>query len=356
VAKIDAGIDAAHKQFLRHPGGIGIRYRLEFQPVPNEKANFVFRKGLDGLVTVRWPELRARVEGPFFSRSAAAAAAAGAEEKADENVKTRVREGSFNFDTFTGVMHDGDSIGQITTYRDPFSSASAYPLRFQYFAEFDQLYTPDGEYKSVYWLPHALRSGGYAVTGSESVEGVPCQVVRKPGLDTIWVATGHGHVICKREHNYGVGKPIRERTLNSDLKEVAPGIWIPTRLVREAFADRADGALEARYTVRVTEVKVGNVTDEDVRAVLPDTVRRIDDMVTRKVYFPSADVAGQLDTAVQKARESNLSIGSPGTRSRTTTFFLVALATALGGLAVYQYRSWRGGAKPSPDAPPGPTN
>lgn len=155
ATQIEAGVEAAHKRFLRHPGGIGIRYRLEFSPNPKQKAYFVFRSGLDGLVNVRWPEFRARVEGPMSGLDAVQ------NEKTAKKPQPRVRQGSFNFTTFTGVMHDGDSLGQITNYRDPFSSASAYPLRFRYFAETDQGFIPGPEYKSDYWLPHALRSGGY---------------------------------------------------------------------------------------------------------------------------------------------------------------------------------------------------
>jgi hypothetical protein len=334
VAKIEAGIGAAHERFLRYPGGIGIRYRLEFEPNPKETAYFVFRKGLDGLVNVRWPEFRARVEGPFFTSSADPQ-----DQKKDDKVKTQIREGSFNFETFTGVMHDGDSLGQITNYRDPFSSASAYPLRFQFFAEVDQSFRKGPEYKTEYWLPHALRSGGYTVIGSETVNGIPCQVLRKEGLDTIWVATGHGHVVCKREHNYQIGKSIRERTVNSDLKEIAPGVWIPMTQVKEAFVDRADGVLEAKYTIRVIEVKIGTVSDSDTRVVLPDTIERVDDMITGKVYKPNT--VGELDTAIQQAKESNLDLGKTARRARVLTGVLTLAVMGFGVLVVHSYRRWR---------------
>ncbi len=334
VAKIEAGIKAAHERFLRHPGGIGISYRLEFEPNPKETAYFVFREGANGLMNVRWPELRARVEGPLFTSPVG-----GEGQKKGEKPRNEVREGSFNFETFTGVMHDGNDLGQITTYRDPFSSTSAYPLRFQFFEEVDQTFHTGPEYESNYWLPHALQTGGYTVTGSETVNGIPCQVLRKEGLDAIWVATGHGYVVCKREHNYQIGKSIRERTVNSELKEIAPGVWIPMRQVKEAFVDRADGVLEAKYTVRVTEVKVGTVSDSDVRVVLPATVARIDDMITRKVYQPNAP--SQIDAAIQQAKESNLALGKSSRRGRLHTSVLGLFAVGLGLLVVHSYRRWR---------------
>jgi|GEM_PF-5623477 len=341
VTKIEAGIKAAHERFLRHPGGIGIHYRLEFEPNPNETAYFVFREGMNGLVNVRWPELRVRVEGLFFKSPVGGKNQKKGEKPTNQKPTNHVREANFNFETFTGVMHDGDNLAQITTYRDPFSSASAYPLRFQFFAEVDQSFQKGPEYQTNYWLPHALQSGGYTVTGSETVNGIPCQVLRKKGLDAIWVATDHGHVVCKREHHYQIGKAIRERTVNSELKEIAPDVWIPMRQVKETFVDRADGVLEAKYTILVTEVKVGTVSDSDIRVVLPDTVRRIDDMITRKVYKPNTNTADKLDTAIQQAQESNLALGKSARRERLYTMLLALSAGGLGVLVVYSYRRWR---------------
>jgi hypothetical protein len=262
-----------------------------------------------------------------------------------------VREGSFNFETFTGAEHDGDYIGHIGDFRNAFSASSGYPLRFQFYAEMDQRYESNARYTSDYWLPHALRKNPYRIVGSEPIDGIPCLILVRDGIDKIWVATNHNHIVCKREYNYGVGQPLRESTLNTALKEIAPGLWLPMKQVQEEFVDNPPGELKARYVIDVTRVRLGNLADSDVRVEIPKTVKRIEDSITGKVYRPGANVAGEMDDAIQQALASNLALGSSERRPRMWTFILAGIVGALGlaNAKIYFYRSRRN--TPSAGAP-----
>jgi hypothetical protein len=337
VARIAQGIRAGHDRLLRVKGGIAIRYRLDVEQDP-KNAVFIFEKGLDGSLNIKWPVMRCRVEGPM----------SGFVVDDVEVTRPNVREANYNFETHSGVGRDGKMLGQVLPARHAFSAVCCFPLIFQHYVEADQYYVPREVMKTEYWLPNALQQQRYEPAGTEVVDGIPCRVLKRPGLDTLWVATGHGHVVCKREFHYGVGQPLRERVLNSDLKEVAPGLWLPHRQVKESFAEEGPAQPELRLTLKVLEVRVGNLRDEDVRVVLTKDILRIEDQIQKRTFAtgPTSDI-DPFDAAVERAKASNLALAPPK-GSLALKVVLVNVAVVLSLALVFVLRRRYRKAQPGP--------
>ncbi|HZY84345.1 MAG TPA: hypothetical protein VFE78_05915 [Gemmataceae bacterium] len=333
AAQIAAGIRESHRRLFQVPGGVGVRYRLDVEQDPRNPV-FIWESGLDGILNVKWPVLRCRVEGPMSGYSVYKGG------KFVEETRPSVREANYNFETMASVGHDSNMLGQIANYRHAFSAIMGFPLLMQFYAEMDQYYVPGEALKTEYWLPNALEQQPYELAGPEDVGGIPCQVLRRSGLDTLWVATAHGHVICKREYHYGVGKPLRERVQNLDLKEVSPGVWLPLRQIKEEFdADQA-GKLRVRYTLKVLETKVGNLTNGDVDVVLDEKIAKIENHISKKFYEPSAGTGHPFDDAVQRAREINPRLTASNGKVRIA-LLLVSINVALGIALFWLYRKPR---------------
>lgn len=327
VAETLAGIRESHKRLLHVAGGIGITYRLE---VEQDAAHpvFVWTQGLDGVLNIRWPELRCRVEGPM------AGYMVYKQGKYVRETRHTIREANYNFETHAGVGRDDKMLGQIVNYRHAFSAILGFPLLMQSYVEMEQYYVPGENLKSEYWLPNALEQNAYSREGQEVLNGIPCDVVRRRDLDRIWVATKHGHVVCKREYHFGVGKPLRERLQNMDVREVAPNVWMPWRQVREEFDADRPGALKVRYLLNVRAVSVGRLSEEDTRVVLDEKTAKIEDQVTGTLYESAQQKGKTFDSAVQRAQETNLALASTSP-SRTTWLLAgvnVALAIGIGML------------------------
>ncbi len=322
VEVIARGLRESHRRLLEHKGGVSIRYRLDFEE-GRSRSYFAFKKGLDGLLNVKWPELRCRIEGPM-------SVMVYVDHVPTPKAVPTVREGTFNFETFSGVAQDGNTLGQIVNFRHPFSASSGFPLQFLFFAEMEQFYEPGQTLTTDYWLPNALEQHSYMLGREEEVGGVPCRVLRREGMDTLWVAPDLGYLVCKREFHYGVGKSLRERVLNLEPKEVSPGLWLPMRQVREAFEEESPNELQERLTVRILGTHVGDLTDADVRVVLPDTVKRIEDHITGKIYEPGVDKANRFDEAIERARSAAAPSGPAKHRFSFTSIVLLNLTLVLG--------------------------
>jgi hypothetical protein len=293
IADIATGIRVSHERFLHLKGGILIRYRLDYDVASSSQNHFVWKKGMDGLLCVRWPELRSRNEGVIYGGGVVK------EGKKVEIPRQTIREASFNFENFTGVTRDGDMYAQITTYRSTMSSISAYPLRFMFFAEADQFFTPDSDYKSSYWLPHALSSSDYKIVGTKEIDGIKCVNLVNKNLDNLWVAPDKGFVVCKRESNIG-GKAnlLRERVTNANLKELAPGVWFPMLQTRENFFDSPQNDREEIITLTVKEVSVGNVKDSDLKVELTSDISTIEDMTSGTIYNSEKKIDEAIDSII----------------------------------------------------------
>jgi len=320
IVKTVAGIRNSHNRLFHVPGGIGIHYRLDVEQ-DSRNPVFVWRNGLDGSLNIKWPEMRCRVEGQMSGYQVQK------DGKNFEETRPTIREANYNFETQAGVGRDGTLLGQIVNYRHAFSAIMGFPLVMQCYVEMDQYYVPGEALKTAYWLPNAVEQHSYKLRHAEATNGIPCQVLERSGLDTLWVATGHGYVICKREYHFGVGKPLRERVQNLDLKEVAPAVWIPLRQIKEEFDSEVPGKLKVRYTLKVLETKVGKVSDNDIRIVLDENMAKIEDYINGKLYEPAANNGKPFELRVQSALESNL---KPPSNTLFRTSFLLIVCLVLG--------------------------
>jgi len=217
-----------------------------------------------------------------------------------EKTQWTVREANYNFETGTGIGRDGDDFGQIVNFRHPYCADFAYPLRWQFYPEMDREYVRGAKLKTEYWIPDALEQNTYTRGGDESVDGISCVKLQRAGLDTIWIAKNVGYLICRRDFHFGLNKPVRERVQNLEPKELAPGVWIPMRQIREEFDQ--DGSFLARFELRVENTTVGAIGDKDLEVILGERMMRIEDHITNKIYEPIASL--NLDEMIEQAKKS----------------------------------------------------
>lgn len=324
LGKVINGIRSAHDRLLHIPGGIKVMFRLD---VDQNKENpiFVWREGLDGVLCLRWPELRCTAAGRLWGSFKVDRAG-----NRTPIVELTEREGCYNFETQCGVGRDGDDLGQITNYRHAFSAIMGFPLSFQFFEEMDQHYVPNESFDTEYWLPSAF-DNQYELTGQEDCDGVRCHVLERSGLDKIWVCADKGFAICKREYNFGVGKLMRERVRNFELVEVYDGTWFPMKQRKEEFkVVEGSHVPSITYTLNVKDLIVGKVQDADVRITLEKSVKRIEDQISLTIYEPQTDVGAEFEDTL---RDSHLRPGS----DKGLRLLMVLLSAAL-VLGAFLYR------------------
>ncbi len=275
VREIVEGIKQAHARLLHAPGGLGLQYRLD---VEQDRSNpsFIWMNGLDGLLNIRWPRMRSRIEGEMFKFR-------GKEKRLVS--EKNVREANYDFESNCSVGHDGTALGQITNFRHSFSANTAFPLNFQYYTEMDQFYNPSEPLKTEWLLPDALEQHEYQwAADEEDVEGTKCAVLKRASLDTIWIATSKSYIICKREQRLASGG-LYARMLSTDIREVAPGLWIPYKQIQEVYNPDQPDARIFKLTLRITKVTIP-IDDEDTKVVLGKDIKHIENFMDKKAYYP----------------------------------------------------------------------
>ncbi len=294
------GIRDDHEKLLHFPGGFSFDYDVAVQQDP-ENPGFVFRDGFKGHFVVKWPKIRNTVTGREY----------GIKRFEKGEVKTisedALLDGEYDFETMTSVARNGKILGQIGGFRHVYNSACVFPLTMQCFVEVSQDYLPGKRMETDYWLPNAIEQQSYQLGGDETVEGVHCRVLVREGVDKLWLASEQGYVVCKRELRFGVGKPIRERTLSSDLRELGPGAWIPMRQVRESYDQQHPDEQPLRLTLTVSNLRVGKIGDEELKVEMPKDIHRVEDFVNGTVSQMSESpkgsaAAGPRDRAPRQCR------------------------------------------------------
>jgi hypothetical protein len=162
------------------------------------------------------------------------------------------------------------------------------------------------------FLPQFVRDNraNYTVhPDPQIVDGVPCWVVEWPGMDRIWVDTARGCAVPRRRYCWGPGKPMRIEVLNTDYREVNPGLWLPMRQVVNQYAsivgDPAPlwGTAVTRLQYEVSSIEFDGVSD-DFFAVDLEPGTRVYDMVREIQYTVRGSEQGDpFDTAIERARE-----------------------------------------------------
>ena len=272
LAAVIEGIRENHRRLLHLPGGIAVEYKASVDQPPGIEA-FLFPNGFDGHLRILWPQLYIRIEGGTVVDAFTAR----------RRVLPNVREAMHDFDTLTGVSREGKVLAQIANFRHVFTAKHAYLLNIQHYVEASQMYVPGETMTTDYWLPNALEQNDYSIVGEETINGVSCLVVQRKAMDTIWVSQRHGFVVCRRDVHYGPGKPLRERTYNTNLKQVSPGVWLPMEQVRERYHPDTKKR-SYTLTLRVTNYSVGDVEDKDLAVIIPKDIDVIEDHLRGVVY------------------------------------------------------------------------
>jgi hypothetical protein len=317
-----------HQEALLHiPGGFVFHYRVSVQQ-DADNPFFLYHKGLNGLLAVRWPELRSRVDGELRGVTVSQA------DKIVEIPQQRVSEASFNFETNGGVSVDGNTLGQITNFRSVYSSSFCFPLVFQYFVQVAQTYVRSESLSTDFWLPNAIEQNTYRISDAEEIESIRCIVLERTGFDKIWIAHEKGDVIMKREVRFGEGMNLRQRTLASRLKEITPGIWFPLEQVCEHF-DQRSGRLLCRLTLTIDKFEAGHVSDDLITVTIPKNVEIIEDFIGRKVIAkPTAEKRDEaiIEAGKQSRRNDGLEYSDRSWRSiliRASTAIILVIVISI---------------------------
>jgi hypothetical protein len=324
-------IRAHQARLLKIPGGVEIHYRVDVVQ-PEDRPHFLFRKGLDGVFVSRWPQIRCREEGPFSGYNAIRNG------KTVSETRDTIREGAYDFALKLSFARDNAGLSQISPYRHGFST-HCYVLKGQFFEQMNQRYELQADLESDFLLPCALSSDYVSLSGGY-VNGVPCTLASRSGLDRIWIAESHGYTVCKREFHFSIGGPIRDRMVADDLREITAGVWLPMRQVTEKFDQSGD--LLYRLNIKVTRIVTGRVTDEDLYVDLSKN-NLLQDQVNGG-WMRSTDAPNdRFEKAIQQVTHSAAQRRLSKTRYYVVLALFFGAVVISGTVATAFYRS-RGGA------------
>ncbi len=89
---------------------------------------------------------------------------------------------------------------------------------------------------TLYDIDQVVESGLYEVVGEENVSGEICTIIERPETDRIWLAKEKNYVVVKREWRWSAGGPLKRRIINSDLRSIGGGAWLPFAGRMEIFS------------------------------------------------------------------------------------------------------------------------
>jgi hypothetical protein len=135
--------------------------------------------------------------------------------------------------------------------------------------------------QEMFRLADWFKAHAYAIAKTEAIDGSTCVVLegslndgfKSPGgpsqpmsaiVDRIWLDRDHGWAVRKREQTKDGQLLMRWET--SGLREIEPGLWLPTIVRHERFAADAPaewrGKPVVREEIRVKSIEVNKVLDD----------------------------------------------------------------------------------------------
>lgn len=221
-------------------------------------------------------------------------------------------------------FHEFVRQGGILASKDGSADAHTYPLALGIPIIDDVRALPQEVRVWAGWPPDVYMAPevNWAVEAScELVDGVPCHVIVEPALGfRKWIdpaagfATRFSETSRRDEDSGAVTAGIKSRDLQSDLREVAPGIWLPFVMVSVKYSQASDAAAqEMSVEERHDTVAVRLAVNDDVPDSLfklsfpPGTV--VSDTV-RDVAYVVGENGEELDQTVEEARRI-LGVGKP---------------------------------------------
>jgi hypothetical protein len=305
----------SHCALLRIPGGIRITYHL-YVKQDRRLGHFAWEEG-EGEVLICWPQIYSMFRGRHAITHS-----------------TVTREGEYNFESEMGAGRDGDFV-QIAPFRQVWSAGQLFPLRLQFYDEAEQHFAPGKGSATDYWLPSALDRAQYNLSGETTSGGIVCHVYRRADmLDTIFLAEGHGGVVCERQVRDKTRR-LLEATRNTNLKNIWGNVWFPMKQVQEhysrEFVPRWDlSQPTCIITVEVRNISIGKVDKKSMHIQIPKGAS-VDDLI-RKVRYRKAGLgSASLDKGIKQGRAelARAAIREVSTRPRATTIVLCCLFGAL---------------------------
>jgi hypothetical protein len=147
--------------------------------------------------------------------------------------------------------------------------------------------------QAMFRVPDWVNDRGYQLEEkTEVVDGSTCVVLKgslnslvQPSLvagdlsDRIWLDRDHGLAVRRRE--FAKDGRLGMRWINTDLREVEPGLWLPFHCRQEHYADDAPPDWKDKPVmieeVRVSKIEVNKVAD-DLFDMTPKKGDRIEDL------------------------------------------------------------------------------
>jgi hypothetical protein len=131
--------------------------------------------------------------------------------------------------------------------------------------------------QEMFRLADWFKNHAYAIEKTEAIDGSTCVVLKgslnslvSPSLlvgdlaDRIWLDRDHGWAVRKRELTKN--GQVQTRWENSRLREVEPGLWLPTVVRQAQFAEDAPAQWRDKPVVveeiRVKSIEVNKVSDD----------------------------------------------------------------------------------------------
>jgi len=128
-------------------------------------------------------------------------------------------------------------------------------------------YSPDN-----YWLPSALekhRKEYQVRPAREIVQGVPCLVFERKGVDVLWVQTSPHTLIRKRQIYYKDQQP-REIFEFGEFREVSSDIRLPTSITSKRFEpNKPNDSYKFELTLKVLSLECNAIPLGEFRPTVP---------------------------------------------------------------------------------------
>jgi hypothetical protein len=326
VGVISTALRNAHAELLHLPGGWQIDYQVTVQQ-DKELGPYSYPNGVQGILRMKWPELYVRVVGDIRYKLGGKPSI----------LEGHVREGNYNFANHTSLVRESDMLAQACDFRHVITAKLAYPLAFRYFAQANQMFVNGQDNASNTWLPDAFEAPGYMVGDESSLFGLPCVVVERPGADKLWICRDKGYVVLRREL-YGNDGKINEVTVNRDLRRLSGNIWLPHLQIKKTYGGSV-GALDGTLTLKVNNVRSGDLQDKDFRVDIPDDVAQIDDFIQGTSLIQRAGTSGtDAEVSISEANRILEIRANEGAVSVPTLLVAINAAVVLGLVNLYLIR------------------
>jgi len=152
------------------------------------------------------------------------------------------------------------------------------------------LNTPHPSEAKFFTLPRQviLDKSEYRIRNTiESVDGWPCHVLERPGLDIIWLDVEHGYIARRRE-SYQKPGMLEYIVQNKDLQEYSDGLWLPRTQTCELYCSaihpEVAGKLSQIQTNIVEKMMFGDSVSKSFVAPYPKPGTLVSDIVRGVSY------------------------------------------------------------------------